>query len=103
MTVKIFMNDFIKINNDAILIFIKAVPGSSVNEFAGIRDKRLCVRIAAAPQDNKANNCLRDFLAKTLRCPKRDILLISGEKSRLKTVSVPVSCTQILKEITSSL
>jgi len=85
--------------NASIQIEIKVIPGSSKNEIAGIRDNRLCIRIAAAPEDGKANNSLREFLAKTLGCAKRDVVLIKGEKSRLKTAAVPESCGEKLKEI----
>jgi len=89
----------LNIKNDLIQIEIKAVPGSSKTEIAGIRDNRLCIRIAAAPEDGKANAVLCEFLAKTLGCPKRDVVLVKGEKSRLKTVTVPSSCEEKLKGI----
>ena len=80
-------------------ISIKAIPGASKSEFAGIRDNRLCVRIAAAPEDGKANSCLCEFLAKKLGCAKRDVVLLEGEKSRVKVVVVPAACGDRLKEI----
>ena len=83
------MKEWFHITDESALLEIKAIPGASKNEFAGIRDKRLCIRIAAAPEDGKANACLCGFLAKTLGCAKRDVVLLKGEKSRLKTVSIP--------------
>jgi uncharacterized protein (TIGR00251 family) len=77
------------------------MPGASKTEFAGIKDKRLRVRIAAAPEDGKANAELTAFLAKALGCPRRGLRLISGEKSRLKTVALPAGCELKLKEITA--
>jgi uncharacterized protein (TIGR00251 family) len=88
-----YVNDFIQID-------IKVFPGASKNEITGIRDKRLCIRVCAAPEDGKANACLCEFLSKTLGCAKRDIVLIKGEKSKLKTVSIPASLENKLKEIT---
>jgi len=85
--------------NASINIEIKVIPGSSKNEIAGIRDNRLCIRITAAPEDGKANDSLREFLSKILGCAKRDVVLIKGDKSRLKTVAVPKSCAEKLKEI----
>ena len=93
------MSEWFRVTGDSIYIEIRAVPGASKNEIAGIRDGRLCVRIAAAPEDGRANVCLREFLAKTLDCAKRDVVLIKGEKSRLKTVSVPPSCEHRLRKI----
>jgi len=94
------METFFQITENKIHISIKAIPGASKNELAGIRDNRLCVRIAAAPEDGKANSCLCKFLAKTLNCAKRDVVLIKGEKSRLKVVAAPAACGDRLREIT---
>ena len=93
------VEDWFKIINNTIHITVKVIPGASKNEFAGIRDKRLCVRIAAAPEDGKANSCLREFLANTLGCAKRDVVLVKGEKSRLKVMAVPAACGDRLKDI----
>jgi uncharacterized protein (TIGR00251 family) len=87
------MSDFIQID-------IKVFPGASKNEITGIRDNRLCIRVCAAPEDGKANTCLREFLSKTLGCAKRDIVLIKGEKSKLKAVTIPASLENKLKEVT---
>jgi uncharacterized protein (TIGR00251 family) len=95
----IFMGEWFRVTGDSIYIEIRAVPGASKNEIAGIRDGRLCVRIAAAPEDGRANASLREFLAKVLDCAKRDVVLTRGEKSRLKTVAVPPSCEFRLREI----
>jgi len=91
------MNNWFSITKDSILIDIKATPGASKTEITGIRGNHLCVRIAAAPEDGKANACLCEFLAKTLGCPKWDVAVIKGEKSRLKTVEVPAACEGVLK------
>ena len=95
--------DWFRIVEKSIHIEIKAFPGSPKNEFAGIRGNRLCVRVAAPPEDGKANACLCGFLAKTLGCAKRDVVLIKGEKSRLKTVSVPAACIEKLRGITGDI
>jgi uncharacterized protein (TIGR00251 family) len=73
---------------------IKAVPGASKTEVTGIKDGRLRVRIAAAPEDGRANAELRAFLAKALGCPKGEVVLLGGERSRLKTLSIPASCRE---------
>jgi uncharacterized protein (TIGR00251 family) len=68
---------------------IKAVPGASKTEIAGLKDGRLRIRIAAAPEDGKANRELRTFLARVLGCSKGEVVLLRGERSRLKTLAVP--------------
>jgi uncharacterized protein (TIGR00251 family) len=83
------MGNYYRVTDDALHLYIKAVPGASKTEFAGIKDERLRVRVAAAPEGGKANIELCAFLAKALGCARRDIALISGEKSRLKTLALP--------------
>jgi len=93
------MNNWFSIAENSIRIGIKAVPGASKTEIAGIRDNHLCIRVAATPEEGKANACLCEFLAKTLGCSKRDVAVIKGEKSRLKTVEVPVSYEGRLRQL----
>ena len=78
---------------------IKAVPGASKTEIAEVKNGRLRIRIAAAPEDGKANTALLGFLSKTLDCPKRDLQLISGEKSRLKTITLPLERREKLEQL----
>jgi uncharacterized protein len=56
--------------------------------FAGLREGALLVRLAAAPVGGAANNELIALLAKALKIPKRDIAIVSGERSRTKRVSI---------------
>jgi uncharacterized protein (TIGR00251 family) len=69
------------------LLAVKVTPGASKNEILDVREGRLRVKIAAAPEDGKANAELVSFLAKTLGIAKKDVTVQSGEKSRLKTVA----------------
>jgi uncharacterized protein (TIGR00251 family) len=85
------MNNYFRIDGDSIRLEIKAVPGASKTEFAGVKDERLRVRIATAPEDGKANAELLNFLSKSLNCPKRDLRILAGEKSRLKSVAIPLA------------
>ena len=93
------MENWFRITENKIHIDLKISPGASRNDIMGIRDRRLCIRVVAAPEDGKANACMREFLAKTLGCARRDVVLTRGEKSRLKAAAVPVSCEQRLREI----
>ncbi|MDR1566319.1 MAG: DUF167 domain-containing protein [Treponema sp.] len=85
------------LKGDRISLFIKAVPGSSKSAFGEIKEGRIKVKIAAAPEDGRANGELRAFLAKTLNVPKKDVVLIEGEKSRFKTVTLPLSAKENLE------
>jgi len=95
------MNNYFRTDSGKILLEIKAVPGASKTELAGIKDGRLRIRLAAAPEDGKANAELLSFLSKTLGCPKRDLRLVSGEKSRLKVVALSLECREKVEGIIS--
>jgi uncharacterized protein (TIGR00251 family) len=67
---------------------IRVIPRAGRSEFAGLRDGAVLVRLAAAPVDGAANDELIALLAKTLKIPKRDITIVSGERSRSKRVRI---------------
>jgi uncharacterized protein (TIGR00251 family) len=67
---------------------IRVIPRAGRSGFAGLRDGALLVRLAAAPVDGAANDELIALLAKTLRIPKRDITIVSGERSRSKRIRI---------------
>lgn len=50
----------------------------------------LAVRVRAVPEKGKANAALMALLAKQLGLPKRDLDVIRGTTSRLKTVRIAV-------------
>jgi uncharacterized protein (TIGR00251 family) len=84
---------------DRLFLDLKVLPGASKNEFAGFREGRLRVKIAAPPEDGKANGELIAFFARALGCAKRDVSLVRGEKSRLKTLELPLSLREELEKI----
>ncbi len=84
-----------------ILLDVKVVPGASKTELIEIKEKRVRIRIAAAPEDNKANLALIAFLAKSLGCKKSSISIAAGAKSRLKTISLPTLFEQALRDFLS--
>jgi uncharacterized protein (TIGR00251 family) len=87
--------------DESLLLDVKVSPGASNDALAGESGGRLRVRVAAAPEDGKANERLCSFLAKLLGCPKKDVRVLSGEKSRLKTLMLPLSCLEAARRLTS--
>lgn len=67
---------------------MRVIPRAGRSEIAGLRDGAVLVRLAAAPVDGAANAELIDLLARTLKIPKRDITIVSGDKSRRKRVRI---------------
>jgi uncharacterized protein (TIGR00251 family) len=93
------VENYIRTSGNFLFLDIKAVPGASKTCLGEIKDGRLKVRIAAAPEGGKANEELCSFLAKALELSKKDIILELGEKSRLKTLRLPVSAKEKLKNL----
>ena len=67
---------------------VRVTPRAGRTGFAGMRADVLLVRLAAAPVDGAANEELISLIAKTLRIPKRDITILSGERSRSKRIRI---------------
>ena len=72
----------------ALLLSIKAVPGSRRNELAGVLGERLKVRVAAPPEDGKANRAIVELLAETLGVRAQQIEIVRGHASPEKTVRI---------------
>ena len=67
---------------------VKLLPRSSMNKIVGFEGDILKVKVKSAPVDGLANKDLILLLSKRLRVAKERIEIISGRKSRLKTVRV---------------
>ena len=85
------MESCIRVSEDYLYLDIKAVPGASKTALGEVKDGKLKVRIAAAPEEGKANEELRAFIAKMLSLAKKDVVLEKGEKSRIKTLRLPAA------------
>ncbi len=67
---------------------VKVIPRSPREEFAGVRDSAVVVRLTAAPVNDAANQALVKMLSRALDVPARDISIIAGSHSRDKTLRV---------------
>jgi len=79
---------FLKPHPEGVVVQLKVIPRSSLNQIAGVIEDRLKIRIAAPPLDSAANHELIKFLAKTVAVSKSAILLKRGKSSRTKTVLI---------------
>ena len=75
---------------DGGVVFVaKIVPGSSgPTRICGLLDEMLKIKVSAAPEKGKANQCLIKFLAKELGVKKNTVSIISGNSSPVKHVQV---------------
>lgn len=69
-------------------IDLKVVPGASRSGVAGVLGDRVKVRVAAPPQEGRANDAVRDLLADALGVRPRDVTIVSGHGSPEKTARV---------------
>ncbi|WP_456457567.1 DUF167 domain-containing protein [Nitratifractor sp.] len=69
---------------------IKAQPGASRSEFAGLYgEEAIKIRIAAAAVEGAANKELVKFLSKAFKVPKSSIRFKSGETAKIKILQFP--------------
>lgn len=70
------------------LLAIKAVPGASRNQVAGLLGDRLKIRVHAPPEGGKANRAICAILARELGVKKNRISIESGASSAEKVVRI---------------
>jgi uncharacterized protein (TIGR00251 family) len=92
-------NGWLRLSGGRLLVAVKAMPGARTSAIAGLRNNRLLVRVAAQPEKGKANGELFDCLSRVLGIGKSEIQLVSGATSRLKTLSLPLSCEAELRRL----
>jgi uncharacterized protein (TIGR00251 family) len=95
--------DFARAHESGCALTIDASPGASRSEVVGVNRWRgaLRVKIAAVAREGEANEELIRFLAKRLSVPRKSIRILSGERSSVKIVFVPLAAdraTAILEE-----
>ncbi|MFH1491369.1 MAG: DUF167 domain-containing protein [Pseudomonadota bacterium] len=69
-------------------IKIRLSPRSSSNRITGKEGDAFKVKVTAPPVDGKANKALIVLLSKRLGLPERDIKIVTGKRSKLKTVRI---------------
>ena len=67
---------------------LRVSPGASRSEVVGRHGEGWKVRVAAPPESGKANDALVELLASTLGVSRSGIEILSGHRSRDKTVVV---------------
>ena len=75
-------------SSKAAILDIRVIPRSPRTRVDGRRGAAVLVRLAAPPVDGAANDALIACLSDALDVPRRDVTLVSGERSRDKRVRV---------------
>jgi len=75
-------------------------PSSPVSELLGWNEAgELCIKVKAPPHEGKANKELIRFLSRVLSVKKSDIRIESGERAKIKVLSVPKEAEKALLSI----
>ena len=75
--------------DNGVVFIAKILPGSSPpTRISGILDGMLKIKITAAPEKGKANQCLIKFLAEYLEVKKNMINIISGQTNPIKHIQI---------------
>lgn len=75
-----------------LIIDIYVQPSAKVTQIIGVHGDRLKIKIAAQPTDNAANCQVCELIAKLCMVSKNQVKITSGQKSRLKRVSIMDNC-----------
>ena len=88
------MKPWLDCNKDTVRLTLHVQPGAKKTEAAGEHGDCLKIRLAAPPVDGKANAALLAWLAQRFDVAKRDVQLLSGDKSRHKVVRIQREATE---------
>ena len=72
--------------DDGIVLSVRVITRAGRSGLAGTRDDAVLVRLGAAPVDGAANAELVALLAVAFDVARRDVAIVSGERSRHKRV-----------------
>src|SRR5882672_3170758 len=77
-----------RLPDGSLVLSIHAQPGARRTEVAGLHGDALKIRVAAPALEDRANDALIEFIAAKLGLAKRDVVLVSGAKSREKRLEI---------------
>jgi uncharacterized protein (TIGR00251 family) len=72
----------------AVRVWVKAVPGASRDQVAGILGDRLKVRVSAPAEGGRANKAICEAIAKTLKIKAKQVTIESGQMNPEKIVRI---------------
>jgi uncharacterized protein (TIGR00251 family) len=81
--------DAIKVSSQGVLLSIHAIPGSTQTVFPGNYNEwrhAIEMKVRSAAKENKANTEVLATIARFFQLSLKDVILVSGEKNREKTV-----------------
>jgi hypothetical protein len=97
------MDPIAKETATGITLCIYALPGSSRDEFVGVHDGKLKVKITAKSVEGAANKALQSFLAAQFGVSKTSVTIIRGEHCRDKLVGIIGDAKSLMRCLQSTL
>ena len=67
---------------------VRVQPRASKTEVSGVHGDALKIRLSAPPVDGAANAALIEFLAELFAVPRRAVMILAGESSRVKIIEI---------------
>lgn len=84
---------------EGLVLEVRVQPRASRNEWAGIHQGCLKVRLTAPPVEGAANKECIKFLAELLDVPKSDLEIVGGHKSRHKSILIRHLSLENIREV----
>ena len=78
-------------------LHVRVTPNAKKDEIVGWQQDVLKIRLAAPPLEGRANEALRQFLARRLHLPPTSLTLLRGSHGRDKLIDLPLECSDIKK------
>lgn len=75
-------------NLEGVTFRVHVQPRAARNRVQGLHDEALKISLTAPPVEGAANRLCRDFIAQLLGHPRALVEVVSGHKSRRKTIHV---------------
>jgi uncharacterized protein len=83
------MDDWFRLDADGtVTLRVHAQPGARRSEVAGLHGAAVRIRVAAPALEDRANDALVEFLCGKFAVPRRDVRLVSGDRSREKRFEI---------------
>ena len=82
---------------------VKVIPNSSVSKIVEVNEEFVKIKLNSPPIEGRANKEAINLLSKVLDVPKTSIILLNGDKNKLKTFEVPLTEEQLCQKIAEAL
>ncbi len=93
--------------SNGVCLTVRLTPKASADDVGGVVESpagpHLAVKVRALPADGAANAALEKLVAKWLGLAQRDVTLVNGGKSRLKTLHLAGDPTELVQKLTANL